>query len=78
MIVFLECFRYMSCFVVLIGRFRRRHHLRFCVGGAQVTPDSEINGYTYGDHCCGAQYQNDEQNLDHHRHSGYQIEVHRL
>ncbi len=40
-----------------------------------MTLYTEVNGEPYGYDCCGAHYQDDKQNLDHHRHSGYQIEA---
>jgi hypothetical protein len=43
-----------------------------------MTPHPEEKSYTYGNHRCGAQYEDDKQNLDHHRDSGYQIEEPRL
>jgi len=36
----------------------------------EVMLDAEVYGEAYGYYGCGAQYQDDKQNLDHHRHSG--------
>ena len=68
------CSRYVSRFVVLTGCFRCLGPLAFRVGAVKMTPDAEVYGKADGYDCCGAQYQDDKQDLDHHRHSGYQIE----
>jgi len=78
MIDSLSCFRYRYCWSVLTGGFCRGSDLRFRVGAIEMTPYAEVDGYAHGHHCCGAQYQDNEQNLDHHRYSGYQIDLGRL
>jgi len=78
MIDFLSCSRQRNDWFVLIGRFCRRTRFRLRSCAIEMASNAEKEGYAYGDHCCGAQYENDKQNLDHHRDSGYQIEERRL
>jgi hypothetical protein len=67
-----------GCVLLMNGRFECLGAVHLGGYAVQMTPHPEVNGDAYGKNCCGAHYQNDKQNLDHHRDSGYQIEEPRL
>ena len=69
----------MSRFFVRNGRFHGQRRFCFRCFAVKMGPrHAEVNGDPDGHHRCGAQNPYDKQNLDHHRYSEYQIEVHRL